>query len=222
VSEPPARVRSDVAAVLVTYLVLGAGAGVLWWLLVEPAVYTKTESGGAMGDVELGRWFNVDGWFAVLALVLGFGSGLALSWWRSRDPWLTTALILAGSAGAAAVTAVVGRLLGPPDPGQVLASAAEGTEAAIRLVVSAEVVYLMWPLGALLGALMVLWSSPGAPTLDQAPEPGPGTAHDPAHDRTRDGAHLAHEAHDGAHDRAHDLGRPRPLSDPDDPERAWR
>lgn len=183
------RALSDVLAVLGTYLLLGVVAGVLWWLLVEPAVFTKTESGGAMGDVELGRRFDADGWYAVIALVLGLGAGLGLSWWRSRDPWLTTVLIMGGSAVAAAVTALAGLLLGPSDPEQVLASATEGAEAAVRLAVSAEVVYLMWPLGSLagvltsflLGGLMVPGSSPGLPTGEPGPWLGTGPIQHPGH-----------------------------------------
>lgn len=174
VSGPAAR---DVAAVLLTFLVVGVVAGVLWWLLVDPATYTKREAGGAMPELELGRRFGADGWYAVLGVVLGFVAGLGLSAWRSRDSWLTTMLLVVGSAVAASVAAVVGRVLGPGDTGVALERAAVGAKVPVQLVVSGAVVYLVWPIAVLVGALMVLWSSPGT-SEDEEPWEGPVRSED--------------------------------------------
>lgn len=150
----------DVVTVLGTFLVLGAVCGVIWWLVVDPAVFIRTRGGGgAMGEVELSKRFGADGWYSVIAIVAGFLSGIGLTWWRSRDFRLTTVLLVPGAALAAAVMAAVGRAVGPESPGVALAHAARGARVPVDLAVSATPSYLMWPIAVLFGALMVLWSS---------------------------------------------------------------
>ena len=164
----PARSGSaalDVAWVLGVYAVLGVVGAVFWWLLVEPAYFTKADNGGlAMGEVQLARRFDADGWFAVIAAVLGLASGAVLTWWRSRDFLLTSLALVIGSGFAAFVMTTVGRLLGPEDPGSAAAAAAVGTRFPTQLEVTSTVCYLVWPAAALIGALFVLWSPPGDAT----------------------------------------------------------
>lgn len=151
----------DAAWVLGVHLCLGLVGAVLWWLLVDPAMFTKAESGGlAMGEVQLARRFNADGWFVVIAAVSGLLSGSVLTWWRSRDFLLTSLLLVVGSAVAATVMAVLGRVLGPADPGSVAAGLPVGAQVAMQLEVSGTVCFLVWPIAVLAGALFVLWSPP--------------------------------------------------------------
>lgn len=150
---------SDVVAVLGSFVVLGALSGAVWWLLVHPAEFTVTRHGPEMGELDLSRRFAVDGWYSVVAVVAGFGAGVGLTWWRSRDFRLTTVLVVVGAFVAAAVTAYVGGLLGPEDSDAVLAGAGRGDTVPVELTVSTLPVYLMWPVSVLAGALMVLWSS---------------------------------------------------------------
>jgi hypothetical protein len=153
-------------------VVVGALGGILWSVLVDPAVLTKSRDGAAMGEVELSRRFAVDGWYSVIAIVAGFLSGLGLTWWRSRDFRLTVVVLVLGAVAAAWVMATVGAALGPEDPEAVLAEAERGARAPVALAVSAVPFYLMWPVAALAGSLMVLWSSPGV-DLSREPVPGP-------------------------------------------------
>ncbi|MGZ4437080.1 MAG: hypothetical protein ACXVW6_05545 [Nocardioidaceae bacterium] len=168
---PPAPARrggsvlADVAVVLGIFVLLGVACGVLWWLLVDPATFTKVARGGEMGDVQLGRRFGADAWYVVLGSVAGLPAGAALTWWRSRDYLLTSGLVAVGSVLAAALSAVVGRVLGPGDPNVALATAARGTQVPVPLEVTAHVAYLVWPIAALAGALLVLWSKPLEPEL---------------------------------------------------------
>lgn len=180
--------RADVLAVLGTFVLLGLAGGVLWWLLVDPARYTVAAEGAAMGEVELSKRFNADGWYAVIAIVLGFGAGLLLSWWRSRDHRLTTFLLLVGAALAAVVMRFTGGLLGPGDEESALAGASRGDLVPVELGVTAWVVYVMWPLAVLGGALMVLWSSSGA-----VPPTGPAAGVD-ANGSASDGPDQPHSA----------------------------
>jgi hypothetical protein len=158
------RVRSvvtDLVVILGSYLLLGVLCGLLWWLLVDPAMFTKSEGGGgAMGELELSNRFNGDGWYAVIGAVAGLVSGVLLTWWRSRDFLLTTVLLLLGTAVAAAVMAVTGHWLGPGDPDAALAAVQVGDQVPVQLEVTAKATYLVWPMAALVGALVVLWSPP--------------------------------------------------------------
>ena len=159
----PDSPRGDAIAILGTSLVLGLVGGVLWWLLTEPAMFTVGEGGTlGMGEVELADRFSATGWFTVLSAVLGALSGGALTWWRNRDPILTVALLVLGSAVGTATMAGVGRLLGPPDPEVAAAAAQPGDLVPAALEVGAGASYLVWTIAALAGALMVLWS----PTTD--------------------------------------------------------
>jgi hypothetical protein len=149
----------DAAAVLVALLLLGVACGVLWSLVVTPAEFTKLSAGGAMSEDQLSRQFGADGWYVVIATVTGAVAGAVLTWWRSRDPLLTSGLLVLGAAVAAAAMEVVGHLLGPGDPGAALAVARLGASVPERLDVDAFLVYLSWPVGVLAGALFALLGS---------------------------------------------------------------
>lgn len=156
-----AGLLADAAWVLGTFVVLGILGGLVWWLLVDPAMFTKARNGGlAMGEAELGKRFAADGWFVVIAAVLGLLSGSALTWWRSRDFLATTVLLVVGSVVATGLMTLVGRLLGPGDPARLAASADVGDRLPMQLAVTADVAYLVWPIAVLVGALFVLWSPP--------------------------------------------------------------
>ena len=172
---PGGSAGRDAAVVLGALVLLAVVCGVVWWLVVDPAAFTKTSDGGAMGENDLGKRFNADGWFLVIGVVAGIVAGLALSAWRSRDPLLTCGLLLLGSVVAASVMALVGHLLGPHSTGAALRSATVGARVAEPLRVDVVLVYLSWPVGVLAGSLFVLLG--GAPVPDPA---RPGTAGGPA------------------------------------------
>lgn len=182
---------ADAMVVPGTLLVLGVLGGVLWWLVVDPAEYTKTRGGELMmSEVELARRFGADGWYSVIALVAGFGSGLLLTWWRVRDFRMTTVLLVVGSGLAAAAMAFVGRALGPAEPDVVASSVAQGAQVPVQLEVMASSSYLMWPIGVMLGAVMVLWSSTHVPGQDK-PVSAPGEAAGPPASTPEDGERLS-------------------------------
>jgi hypothetical protein len=113
-----------------------------------------------MTEDQLARMFDADGWYAVIAIVAGTGAGFAISLWRSRDPVLTTVLVAVGAGLAAVAMAVTGHLLGPGDPDAALAAAEAGARVPAQLSISAKPAYLAWPISSLVGALLVLWSTP--------------------------------------------------------------
>jgi hypothetical protein len=161
----PRGALRDVAVVLGGMLLLGVLCGVLWWLLVDPASYTKLSDGGVMQEEDLSKQFSADGVYVVIAAVTGLASGFALTWWRARDVLLTSVLLVLGAVLAAVAMELTGHLLGPGDPGAALANAKVGGRVPERLDVDAFTVYLAWPISVLAGALVVL--------LNVAPRPDP-------------------------------------------------
>jgi hypothetical protein len=157
VSGPVGR---DLVTVLGGMLLLGIVCGVLWWLLSSPAEFTKTRDGGVMSEVDLGRRFSTDALYVVIALVAGLAAGLGLAWWRGRDPFLTSILLVLGSVLAAAVMALVGHALGPDDTREALRAARIGARVPETMHVDVWTVYLAWPVAVLAGALTVLLGAP--------------------------------------------------------------
>jgi hypothetical protein len=147
---------TDAAVVLGVLLLLGVVGGVVWWLLVDPAAFTKLPDGGVMQEDDLGRQFAADGWYVVVAGVAGLVAGLGLSTWRTRDALLTSVLLVVGSVLAAVAMALTGHLLGPGDPAAALRDVAVGGRVPEPLGVDARAAYLAWPLAVLLGAVVVL------------------------------------------------------------------
>lgn len=174
-SSPSRGALRDTGVVLGTFVLLGVVCGVAWWLLVDLPEFSRGRGGGSsMGEVELGKRFNADGWYTVLALVVGFLAGGALTWWRSRDYLLTTVLLVPGAGIAAATTAVVGGALGPSDSRSGVELVQPGEPVTVALALGSDVAYLMWPIAALAGALMVLWSG----TRDPRGRPEPSDRSD--------------------------------------------
>src|SRR3712207_3480995 len=109
-------------------------------------------------EVALAHQFDDDGWYVVLAAVAGALAGGVLMLRRTRDPVVTVLLLVAGAAAAAWVMARVGTAVGPPDPTTLLARADPGTTADAQVEVHAIAAYVVWPIAALFGAVVVLWS----------------------------------------------------------------
>lgn len=184
----PVRRGREGALVLGVFAVLGLGCGVLWSIVVTPADFTKVAGGGAMGETDLGRQFAADGWFVVIGLVTALVAGLVLAARRTRDAVLTTALMVLGSVLAAVLMSLVGHLLGPADPQAALKAARIGAKVPEALSVGTSpvwplttylrdtaVVYLVWPIGVLAGALfMLLGRGPGPDEADSSNSPRAG------------------------------------------------
>jgi hypothetical protein len=161
--------RRDAAVVVGVLLVLGILAGVVWSLVVTPAEFTRLPHGGQMGEDQLGRQFGADGWYVVIAVLTGLVAGVLLSWWRSTHVLATVAALVAGALVAAAAMSLTGHLLGPEkattalDAAKLGSRVPEGLDVGLRPVwplwpylKDTLSVYLSWPVGVLVGALLVL------------------------------------------------------------------
>jgi hypothetical protein len=146
--------------VVVAFGLVAVLAGLIWPRLVDPVVVTRTEEGPETGEVALAERFDNDGWYAVLAAGLGLVLGVALTAWqlnRRRPELAALAAVFLGAAVAAWLMSRVGTAVGPPDPATVLAEADVGATAVDQVRVTARAAYLVWPIAAVLGAMLVLW-----------------------------------------------------------------
>jgi hypothetical protein len=163
--EPPAdlpvtrdAVVRDVVVVLVTFLVAGVAVGVLWPQLVEPVMVTRTDVGLSTGEVPLTRRFEHDAWYSLLGGGAALFLGVLLTLWRRAHETVTLVAVVLAALLAAAVSSFVGTAVGPEPADVVLAEAEVGATAPDELTVTADAAYLAWPLGAVVGAVVVLWA----------------------------------------------------------------
>jgi len=158
---PPLRVvLVDVVVILGVFAVAGLLAGVLWPHLVAPVKVTRTDFGLLTGETALSNRFATDGWFAVLGAGIGLVLGGLLTWWRHADEMVTVIAVAIGAALASVIAAWVGHQLGPEDPTTVLRHAKVGATALDVVKVTTKSAYFVWPVMALVGALLVLWGRP--------------------------------------------------------------
>jgi hypothetical protein len=163
-ADPPVdrdAVVRDVLVVLASFLVAGVVVGVLWPQLVEPVTVTRTDLGLQTGEVPLAHQFDQDAWYALLGGGVALLLGVALTRWRRAHETATLVAVVLGALLAAAVASLLGTAIGPEPAEVVLADAEIGDSAPDEVRVTAEAAYLAWPLGAVLGAVVVLWAPSG-------------------------------------------------------------
>jgi hypothetical protein len=164
-------VAADAAVVLGWFVVAGVIGALLWWQVTPLAEFTRTADSAQMGEDQLGRQVASDGWFFVIAMAGGVLSGVALVLLRRRDPVATVVLVTLGSLLAAGLMLKLGLWLGPADPQGVLQDVAVGHKVPLQLKTSTAGVFFAWPIGALLGAVAVLWGSEETKRPYGAPDP---------------------------------------------------
>ncbi len=153
-----ARIVRDVVIVLVAFLVAAVVTGLLWPQLVDPVVVERADLGLLTDEVALGDRFDVVGWYSLLAGGFGLLLGVVLLRLGSHEV-VTVLAVLAGACLAAWLSAQIGSWAGPDDPNDVLAGAEVGATAPDRVVLATDVAYLVWPISALVGAVVVLWTT---------------------------------------------------------------
>ena len=163
----------DAVIVLGVFLVMGLVAGILWPHLVQPVKVTRTQTGIVTGEIDLSHRISNDGWFSVLGAVGCFVCAVALTVWRRTHEVVTVLLVTSGGFLAAWACALVGTSLGPEDPKKALAHATVGATAPDQVTVTAHAAYLVWPIAAVIGALVVLWRP-------FSPRPRAGETEDPS------------------------------------------
>ena len=139
-------------AVLVAFAVSGVLAGIVWHALWTPpsGVYYQDEwvidAAGAPRDV------GGTALYVVVGLVGGLVVGFAVTLSSRRDEMLVLGAVAVGSGIAAALMALTGHALGPPDPRPLAAGQEDFTAADADLRVEGKSPYVAFPAGALSAA----------------------------------------------------------------------
>lgn len=147
----------DAAVVLAWFVALALIGAVIWWQVTPLAEYTRTTTNAQMGEEQLGRQVNADGWFFTIAAIGGLLSGIALLALRRRDPLAMVVLVALGGLLASWLMLRLGIWLGPADPKDVLTGVAVGDKVPLQLKTSAHGLFFVWPVAALIGAVGVIW-----------------------------------------------------------------
>jgi hypothetical protein len=152
--------------VLATFLLVAVVVGVIWPHLVGTVTVTRTDSGTVIGEADLAHRFDNDAWYVVLGAASAFVLGIVLTAWRRSNEVVTVLAVVAGALLASWVSAEVGAWAGPEDPQKVLAHAKVGDTAPDQVMVASNAAYLVWPIAAAAGALVVLLRLPERDTPD--------------------------------------------------------
>ena len=170
---PPRRTGgalADLAWVLVYFAVAGVLAGFVWWKVATPAYYTRTSDNAVMLQSQLGQRVQGDGWFVVVGLVVALVGGVVLTRWRSGHPLLVVLAGYAASLAAGILALMLGRMLGHQDLAALAKSTAPGGRFPDSLDVISPLVVLAWPIGFLIGSVIVIWGTRAA-SRDVEPPP---------------------------------------------------
>ncbi|MBZ5736829.1 hypothetical protein [Nocardioides mangrovi] len=161
--------------VVAVLAVVGALAGVVWqWLWTPPSGLVVNHDWVPLNAIELQQEFSATGWYVVVGVVAGLLAGVVAALLLDAAPLLTLAGVLVGAALGAWLMSVVGIALGPADPEVLAKTAEEGVHLPMALAVTGKSPYLAYPVGALLGVIMVFIGISGHRRHPQpAPQPTP-------------------------------------------------
>jgi hypothetical protein len=155
----PALVAGAIDALVVAlwFAVAGVMGGFVWSRVVTLPKVQKSGNTASVAPEELVKQVGIDGWFVVIALVVGLLSGLLLLAWRRRDPVLMVVLVVLGGGLASWLMVHTGLSFGPGKELAALRKLPNGGEVSTRLKLHATGVTWLWSIGAALGALIYLW-----------------------------------------------------------------
>lgn len=170
-------------SVLVLGLALGALGGWLWWTWWGPAPRGRvfgTDAGPTWYPDPFDPGITRDFSGTATYVVVGFGLAALLgvvTGWVTRHRALTGLVAIGvASVAAAVVMTVVGVAQSPPDPQDKVDDVEVGTVLPGHLEVGGWTPYLAWPVGGLLGYLVVMLSLSPASVSDGSRRPGQPSA----------------------------------------------
>lgn len=149
------RLAGRLCGFVAASLGLGAAAGVVWWLVVEPPAYELNTVGGAStSERGLTEFIAGDAWFCAIGLVAGLLIGFAAWRWLHDLGWSLVLVVLVCATASALVCWLVGYRLGPGDFSVRLAAAQPGDLIPIPLTLRARASLLTWPFFAIIPVLL--------------------------------------------------------------------
>ena len=165
------RLILRLALVLVTFVVVGVVAGVLWEWLWTPPTGVSVEGEWFLDAEGVQEDFSGTGVYVLVALVAGLVLGLASALTTRSHELATLAVVAVGSLCAAFLMALTGAALGPPDPRPKAQGSADYTAIPSDLRIVGKAPYVALPAGALTGLAVCFVGLNGSrrSRLDRAP-----------------------------------------------------
>lgn len=139
-------------------LVLGVATGFVWILLASPAEWDVTDNGIILTEDGAKARFGVIVTFVLISSVVAFLWGLIAGLRLHDVGWLLVPVFAFAAILAGVLAWRVGVAFGPPDPASVT-GASVGDKLPQRLAIDAVTPFLIWPIFALLGLLIAVYSS---------------------------------------------------------------
>lgn len=174
-------VLRTIGTILLSFLVAAVAGAFVWSRVVDLPRVTRVQGGTSLDEEQLGKLVGIDGWYAVIAVVLAMVLGVVVMRRSRIDPVATVLVLAAGGALAGWVMLRAGEAFGPDNPSATITSLAVGRSLPVQLTPHAQAVQFAWPLAALAGALLVLLGVTGS---RRAPVEG-GDEDEPVADRVR-------------------------------------
>lgn len=139
-------------------LALGTASGFGWLLLANPAQWEVTSDGTVLTEEGAKGRFGVIVTYVVIGIVVAFVWGLVAGL-KLRDIGWPLVPVFAFAAILAGVLAWrIGVAFGPPDPATVTGTAV-GDKIPQRLAIDAFTPFLVWPIFALAGLFVAVYST---------------------------------------------------------------
>jgi hypothetical protein len=137
-------------------VVAGFAGGAVWAAVADPPMALVTKQGVFFGsEVGYDHRVAVTLWFLVVGILGGVAAGVVVGWLgRKHGPAAVVAAVLM-SAVASGLSAWSGIHVFGPNVDDALAGASPGDQVKTALSITSDVAYLGWPIGALLGVLLI-------------------------------------------------------------------
>jgi hypothetical protein len=147
-------------------VVAGFVGGAVWAALADPPTAVVTRDGVFfVSEIAYDHRVAVTLWFLVAGVLGGLVAGVVVGWLgRKHGPAAVVAAVLM-SAVASALSAWSGIHVFGPNADDALAAASPGDQVTTALSITSDVAYLGWPIGALIGVLLItaVWPSERGP-----------------------------------------------------------
>ncbi|GAA0618447.1 hypothetical protein GCM10009547_20970 [Sporichthya brevicatena] len=144
--------------------------GIVWeWIAPKPT-YVNLSGEVYLNNQDTSEFIAADGWFLILGLLLGIGTG-AIGYWRRRGD-LTVIVALTGSSILASLIArEVGEAFGPPPIQQTALTLADGQTISGSLELASDGILFAWGVGILLVYLSLIVGLERGQTEDELDAP---------------------------------------------------
>jgi hypothetical protein len=158
--------------VLLALVVLTAVVVAAWVALADPPRWQVTERGIVLTEQASARQLGVELVFVALGATASLVWGGLVGGVLRHLGWATVPLACVGTLLASLGAWRLGVLLGPDGP-RAAVDPRLGQEILAQLAVDSPAAFLVWPIAALVGLLLVTWATDRRPAISERSDPAP-------------------------------------------------